>query len=146
MTTGDGRAALLAAALFIAGCAASPEPADDDSLYRALGEREGIERIVDGLLFRISEDGRIVEQFRGIDVARFERLLSEQLCELSGGPCTYSGDDMVTAHRGQDISEAEFNALVENLIEVMEHQNVPVAAQNRLVAKLAPMREDIIHQ
>lgn len=137
---------LLAGALLLGACASSPEPADDDSLYQALGERDGIERIVDGLLFRISEDGRIVEHFQGIDVARFERTLTEQICELSGGPCTYSGDDMVTAHRGQDINEAEFNALVENLVEVMEHQNVPVSAQNRLLAKLAPMREDIIHQ
>lgn len=138
-------ALFFAAAVALGACTFSPEPDADDSLYQALGEEQGIERMVEGLLFRISEDGRIVDQFDGIDVARFQRTLTEQICELSGGPCTYSGDDMVTVHRGQDISEADFNALVENLQDVMEHQHIPVAAQNRLLAKLAAMRDQVIH-
>lgn len=137
---------ILVVAALLGACASGPQAAEDDSLYQALGEREGIERIVEGLLFRISEDARIVDQFEGINVDRFQRTLTEQICELSGGPCTYSGDDMETVHRGRDISEAEFNALVEDLIEVMEHQNVPVATRNRLLARLAPLRERIIGQ
>ena len=137
--------AMVIGVLGLVGCTTAVGPDDDDRLYQALGERQGIDRLVDDLLFRISEDARIVDQFDGIDVNRFQRTLSEQICEISGGPCEYSGDDMVTVHRGRDISEASFNALVENLQDAMEHQNVPVAAQNRLLRKLADMRAEVIH-
>ena len=137
-------APLLLAAILLGACAGPAGPAGDDSLYRDLGERAGIETLVDALLFRISEDSRIVGQFADADPGRLHRTLSEQICELAGGPCVYSGDDMVTVHTGRDISEASFNALVEDLVEVMEHQRIPIRAQNRLLAKLAPMRGEII--
>ncbi len=134
---------VLLGALLLGACA-SHGPARDDSLYRALGEREGIEMLVDGLLFRISENQKILHHFAEADPARLHRTLTEQFCELSGGPCTYSGDDMVTVHTGMEITEAEFNSLVEDLLEVMDHQRIPVQAQNRLLARLAPMRAEII--
>lgn len=130
------------ALLLLAGCAT--QQSRDDSLYRELGGMAGIETLVDGLLFRISEDSRIVDQFADADPGRLHRTLSEQICVLAGGPCEYTGDDMVTVHTGRNISEASFNALVEDLVDVMEHQRIPVRAQNRLLAKLAPLRGEII--
>ncbi|MCC5808945.1 MAG: group 1 truncated hemoglobin [Ectothiorhodospiraceae bacterium] len=133
----------LALAAMLGACASSG-PTRDDSLYQALGEREGIEMLVDGLLFRISENQKILHHFTEADPGRLHRTLTEQFCELSGGPCTYSGDDMVTVHTAMRITEAEFNSLVEDLIQVMEHQRIPIQAQNRLLARLAPMRSEII--
>ncbi|MEX0729294.1 MAG: group 1 truncated hemoglobin [Aquisalimonadaceae bacterium] len=127
----------------LTGCAAT-EPVSEDSLYRALGERQGIAVIVDGLLFRISENSRIAHHFASAEPARLHRTLTEQFCVLAGGPCTYSGDDMVEVHTGMAITEAEFNSLVEDLIAVMEEQRIPITAQNRLLAKLVPLREKII--
>lgn len=133
---------LALAVLLLTGCAT--QQARDDSLYRDLGGMAGIETLVDGLLFRISEDSRIVDQFADADPARLHRTLSEQICVLAGGPCEYTGDDMVTVHTGRNISEASFNALVEDLVEVMEHQRIPIRAQNRLLAELAPLRSKVI--
>lgn len=49
-------------------------------------------------------------------------------------------------HRGLAISEAQFNAVVEHLIDAMDAQRIPQAAQNRLIARLAPMRKDVIYR
>jgi hemoglobin len=136
----------------LAGCAPPVvnEPSNrsqaSSSLFDELGGTAGITRIVEGLLINISEDERIVHHFSETDIDRLNEKLIEQLCVESGGPCKYTGDSMRDSHAGFDISEADFNALVENLIAAMEAQGVPVAAQNRLLARLAPMRSDIIYR
>jgi hemoglobin len=53
---------------------------------------------------------------------------------------------MEKSHGGRYITEAQFNALVEDLYRAMEKERTPVSAQNRLVALLAPMRPQIINQ
>jgi hemoglobin len=129
-------------ALVLAGCAT----ASRGSLYADLGAQSGIERIVDGFLDNIAADDRVFELFRETDIDRFRSKLIEQLCEVSGGPCVYSGDSMEKSHGGMHITESQFNAVVEDLILAMERERVPVAAQNRLLAVLAPMRPQIIHR
>jgi hemoglobin len=44
------------------------------------------------------------------------------------------------------ISRAQFNSVVEDLIRAMEAESVPVAAQNRLLARLAAMYPEIAGQ
>lgn len=133
-------------ALFLAVLMALPAqaPAADSELYQALGERSGISTIVKDLLGRIADDDRIAPQFKGIDVRRFHRNLTDQLCTLSGGPCTYSGKDMRSVHASMGVTETQFNALAEQLIRAMEEEGVPTWAQNRLLQRLVPLHEDIV--
>lgn len=51
--------------------------------------------------------------------------LKEQLCAATGGPCNYTGRDMKTAHAGMKITEAEFGAVGENLVKVLDTFKVP---------------------
>ena len=39
-----------------------------------------------------------------------------KICEAGGGPCKYKGKDMKSAHAGMQISGADFDALVEDLL------------------------------
>lgn len=116
------------------------------SLYQQLGEQQGIETIVEEMLYRVGGDERIAHHFDGVDIMRVHKLISEQVCDLSGGPCDYSGEDMKTSHRNMGVDNADFNALVEHLIAAMEKEDVPVSAQNRLLGVLAPMHSDIVEE
>jgi hemoglobin len=144
------RTVLVAAVLAVGVCACatrseSPAPAPvDDSVYRALGGQAGIEGIVDDLLDVVVEDERINFQFALTNIVRLRGMLILQFCSVSGGPCRYDGLSMEEAHAGRGITTAQFNALVENLILVMERRGVPVAAQNRLLRRLAPMHGDVV--
>jgi len=129
-------------ALLISGCSQQSAP----SLYQQLGAEAGIEAIVEGLLYEIEHDKRIVHHFADTDIARFRRLLAEQLCQLSGGPCVYTGGTMQESHTGFNISLADYDALVEGLISVMQRQNISIAAQNQLLALLAPMYKDVSYR
>lgn len=136
------------ASLLLAACAQSPQPpvAGDDSLYQALGGKPGITRVVEAMLINVAQDARIVSHFKNVDPVRLRDKLVEKFCVEAGGPCMYSGDSMAEVHKGQNISKAEFNALVEDLLKAMDSQGVPVPVQNRLIARLAPQREEVIHK
>lgn len=128
----------------LSGCQSTGEATQQDSsLYQQLGQRSGIANIVEDLLYLIVEDDRINEQFRGIDVRQFHTNLTDQLCELSGGPCTYTGRPMREGHADMNVTDTQFNAMAENLILAMEENDVPTAAQNRLIKKLVPMYPQI---
>ncbi|HCP56267.1 MULTISPECIES: group 1 truncated hemoglobin [Pseudomonas] len=132
------------AVLLLAGCVQSP--VKDDSLYRDLGKLPGITRIVEGMLLNIARDSRIVEHFENVDIERLREKLIEQFCVEAGGPCEYTGDSMAESHKGQNLTPSDFNALVEDLQDAMDTLDVPVRAQNRLLAQLAPMRGEVIDQ
>lgn len=128
--------------LLLLGCSTTSQT----SLYQRLGADEGITAIVDGLLFEIEHDERIVHHFADTDIGRFRTMLAEQLCDLSGGPCQYSGSTMQQSHTGFNISLADYDALVEGLIKVMQRQQISIADQNALLALLAPMYKDISYR
>lgn len=128
--------------LFLGGCQ-SLDSQPDVTLYQQLGEREGIANVVEDLLYLIVDDDRINQQFKGIDVAQFHHNLTDQLCELSGGPCTYTGRGMRELHSDMAITDTQFNALAENLILAMEKNDIPTGAQNRLIKQLVPLYPDI---
>jgi len=134
----------IAAMALLASCA--QQPPRDDSLYLALGERPGIQKIVEGMLLHVAKDPRIVEFFRRVDIVRVRDKLVEKFCVEAGGPCTYTGDSLAEAHKGMNLSRSDFNALVENLIDAMDDQHIPVPTQNRLIARLAPQRGEVIEK
>lgn len=113
-------------------------------LYAALGEKAGIDRIVDAFVERLLRHPRIGAQFKDIKPAALKEGLAEHFCALSGGPCTYQGSDMRELHADMEINKGDFNALVEVLQHAMDAQGIPFSQQNRLLALLAPMHRDII--
>lgn len=125
--------------------AAATMPAADASLYQALGERTGIERVVADLLRRATADSRISAQFKDTNLPQLQARLTDQICAATGGPCRYTGADMKTAHANLDIRKSDFNALVEDLQAAMDANQVPFSAQTRLLALLAPMHRDVVN-
>lgn len=125
---------------------ACSQTAPKDQLYQQLGSTVGIEKIVDGLLVEIEQDRQIVHHFRDTDIERFRKLLIEQFCELSGGPCKYTGVSMQESHTGFKITQADFDNLVRHLMKVMTEQNISISAQNQLLGLLAPMYGDVVYR
>jgi hemoglobin len=118
--------------------------AQDAATFDGLGGKPGIKKIVDTLLPIVLADPRIKDSFQDIDMKHLGMRLEEQFCMLSGGPCVYKGKDMVDIHDGLNITNAQFNALAEDLQIAMERNGVPSRIQNKLVAKLAPMQRGIV--
>jgi hemoglobin len=127
--------------LAVPALAQSAAPA---GLYQALGEKPGIDRLVDDFVNRAVKDPRIGAHFKDVKPAALKESLADQFCQLSGGPCKYEGADMKSAHADMQINKGHFHALVEVLQSAMDAQGIPFAQQNRLLALLAPMHRDVI--
>jgi hemoglobin len=138
-------AKILAASLGVAAALAAPL-ARADVYSDQFGGKAGMARITHEMMVGVLADPRIKDFFKDTDIERLEFLLAEQFCELVGGPCKYSGRDMKTVHRNENINTAHFNFLAEHLQVAMEKSGVPNWAQNRLIAKLAPMHRDVTRQ
>lgn len=112
--------------------------------YKAFGEKAGLVKVVDDTMLNLLTDDRTKPFFEKADQVRIKEKLVEQFCVELQGPCTYTGQSMKRSHKGQDITSAHFYALVEALQKAMNKNKIPQRAQNKLLAKLAPMSKDII--
>lgn len=134
------------AALMTIGCAAmeSHPTAPRKSLYDRLGGKPAITGVVDQFVANVANDTRINQRFATTDIPRLKKNLVDQVCQASGGPCTYTGRDMKTTHAGMRITNADFDALVGDLVAALDKFNVPQPEQKELLGLLGPMRKDIV--
>ncbi|HWW22187.1 MAG TPA: group 1 truncated hemoglobin [Steroidobacteraceae bacterium] len=131
--------------LCVAGLLCSFAPsAQSDTLFEQIGGESVLKSAVDEFANIILDDSRINFAFAGTNMDIFRSRLYSQLCDLSGGGCKYSGRDMRTAHARLNVSSAQFNALAEDLYQAMDKVGVSYRVQNKLVALLAPMQQDIV--
>src|SRR5690349_19877955 len=127
-----------------AAAAATPR-----SLYDRLGGTPAITSVVDGFVANVASDARINKFFSHVasDTAamrQFKQKLVDQVCQGSGGPCTYTGKDMKTAHAGMCLTNADFDALVEDQVKALDTAGFQQKEKDELLAVLGPMRADIV--
>jgi hemoglobin len=125
---------------------APPSIAASESLYRELGGKDGITKVVDLFLAKVDNDLRINLFFEKTDHKDLRNLVIEQFCQASGGPCVYSGRSMEEAHSGLNLTDADFAAFVEDLIAALDELKVPKSSQEKLLALLGPMKPQVVGQ
>jgi hemoglobin len=91
-------------------------------------------------------DRRIKRLFRHTDRAHLEQLLTDQICQAGGGDCQYAGRTMEEAHHGMHVTDAHFDAFIEDLTAALDEAHVADAEKNELLGLLGPMRAQIVNQ
>jgi hemoglobin len=118
----------------------------EDTLFADMGGQAGIDRIVDASVDNYLADNRIKAIFDESNIDRLRAEFKVQFCQVAGGPCAYKGHDMTEAHKGLHLTNANFNAVVEDLQDAMDKVGLPFATQNRFLARLAPMQHQVVSQ
>jgi len=139
--------ALAAACHHAAPPPAAPVPAPaaaGPSLYQRLGGLDAIRAVVNDFDARIDADPRISAFFKGLDEADFKAKLTDQICAATGGPCRYTGRTMKEAHAQLNVTNADFDALVEDLAASLDHFHVGAREKSELLGMLGRMRRDIV--
>ena len=114
------------------------------SLYDRLGGGDAINALTESWVARVGGDDRANGKFTRTDIDRLKKELVDQLCEATGGPCTYTGRSMLETHDGMQVTAGEFDVVMQHLDAALDELNVPKTEQDELVDLLRPMRDDIV--
>lgn len=116
----------------------------EKSLYDRLGGKDAITAVVEDFVANVAGDKRINAFFANADIPGLKQKLVDQICEATGGPCKYTGKDMKTSHNGMNVKEADFNALVEDLVKSLDKFKVGEKEKGELLGALGKMKPDIV--
>lgn len=131
-------------ATLLSACTSMQSAPPQKSLYDRLGGKPAIQAVVDDFIGNVAADDRINRFFAKTNIPRLNTMLVNQICEATGGPCKYEGRSMKAAHTGMGLSDADFNALVEDLVKSLNKFNVPEKEKKELITALAAMKGDIV--
>jgi hemoglobin len=132
--------------LALAACAAAEKKSADASLYERLGGKPAIEKVVDQFVANVAADDRINRRFAKTDIPKLKMHLVNQICEAAGGPCKYTGRDMVTTHKGMKVTRQEFNWTGDHLASALDTYKVPAREKNELLTAIGSMEPQIVGQ
>ena len=114
------------------------------SLYDRLGGADAINALTESWVARVGGDDRANGKFVRTDIERLMKEVIDQLCEATGGPCTYTGRSMLETHAGMKVTAGEFDVVMQHLDAALDELNVPKTERDELVGLLRPMRGDIV--
>jgi hemoglobin len=116
------------------------------SLYDRLGRYDAISHIVDGYLKGIRSDPQFSRfSGRGADsLRRAKQLLKDQLCALTGGPCSYIGRDMKTAHSGLGITSDEWSANMKYMAGALDNAKISGKEKTEFLAIIDSLKPAIV--
>lgn len=115
------------------------------TLYQRLGGADGIAHLVDDVIAAHLDNPVVKPRFENIqDMEYAKQMAREFFCAGSGGPETYTGKDMRTAHKGMNISEQEYLAVMDDIVLAMDKHKLDEETKNDVIAILYSLKGNII--
>lgn len=146
-----GRSSAVCASLVAGSCAgvgaARAQRAASDALYRQFGGQPGRVTLTGDFSVRVRADAHMGPWFQALDQKHVKQVLLVHFCAVSGAPCKRDGPNMAQAHAhaGIDVTDTEFNALIEVLQLSTDAQDMAFRAQNRMPSKRAPTHRETVN-
>ncbi|HNA28474.1 MAG TPA: group 1 truncated hemoglobin [Thiobacillaceae bacterium] len=116
------------------------------TLYDRLGGRPGIEAIVADIWNNHVSNPLIAKRYANSDPANVKRLVTEMCCAGFGGPETYTGKDMIAAHKGMNINDTEFVAVCDDVLKALDKNNVGKRERDEILCILYSLKGEVVYQ
>lgn len=140
---------ILTAAVLATPAAPQATAAKDPTLYTRLGGYDAVAAVTDDFVGRLAGDPSLGRFFKGHStnsLGRIRQLIVDQLCNVTGGPCVYTGRDMKTTHAGLAITEADWQASVKHLVATLDKFKVPQKEKDEVLAAVSGLKKDIVER
>jgi hemoglobin len=125
-----------------------PPPPPPPALYTRLGGKDGVAAIVDSFIDDLMADTRLKKAFaktkKGPKLDHFKQMLNDQICEMTGGGCKYTGKTMTDAHAGMKITSAQFDAFVGDFQLALEEKQVSKDDAKEFLDQLNLLKDQIV--
>lgn len=120
------------------------------TLFERLGGRSGIEAIVDDIVLLHLENPAIQARFRPyLEMPDKVAQVKKHTCDFfeagSGGPTSYTGRSMQDAHRGMNISAAEYMAAVDDILAALRKHRIDDQTQKDVLGIAYSLKGEILH-
>ncbi|AKH20425.1 group I truncated hemoglobin [Sedimenticola thiotaurini] len=115
------------------------------SLYERLGGQSGIAAIVEDIWANHTSNPVVKQRYIDSDPENVKRLVREMFCAGTGGPETYTGRDMLSAHRGMNINDQEFNSVIDDVLDAMTKNDAGQQEKDEVLAILYSLKGEIVH-
>ena len=140
---------LAACAILVLPLCATAATAQQKSLYQRLGGYDAIAAVSDEFIARLAADEQEKRFFIGFSndsKMRIRQHIVDFICKAAGGPCSYTGRDMKTAHAGAGISKADWERTLKIFGEVLDKFQVPDQERKDLAGAIGPLEKDIVEK
>jgi len=136
-------------AILMTGILWAQAPKAEKSLYERLGGQPAVEAVASGLVDRILADKRVNTWFAHAasspeNTKKYKATLTAFICKSVGGPCNYTGQDMVAAHKGRGVTSEAFNAVAENLSAQLDQLKVPAKEKSEVMTLVGSLKPSIV--
>ena len=146
---------ILSSVLLLGSFASSSVQAQEPSaqkvlLFERLGGLKGITVVVDDFIDRLVAN-ETLNKNPAIDAGRtsspapyLKFHVSALVCEVTGGPCKYTGKAMKESHSHLKITENEWSVMAAEFKKSLDKFKVPAAEQDELFAIVGTTKSDIV--
>ena len=74
----------------------------------------------------------------------YDRTFDCDAAKILPGEYYYTGKDMLTTHRGMNISEQEFVAVLDDAMDALDKCGVDAATRNEVLGVLWSMKKEVV--
>jgi hemoglobin len=114
------------------------------TLYERLGATPGITRLAGDLVDQHMKNERIATRFAKSDLPHMKQLAATFFIGATGGPQVYEGKDMLSAHKGMNISADEFMAVLDDALAAMDKNKIGPGEQSEVLFAFYSMRSHVM--
>ncbi|HEX3132875.1 MAG TPA: hypothetical protein VHX44_04745 [Planctomycetota bacterium] len=127
-------------------CRTTFNQARENSLYQKLGGQAALSAVVDAFYVKVLADDRIKHYFADVNMEKQIRRQKAFLSAAFGGPVAWTGKDLRKAHADLKLSEADFNAVAENLVSTLKDFKVKQELIDQVVAIALSVKNDVLNK
>lgn len=118
----------------------------ESSLYERLGGEAAVDAAVDKFYRKVLGDERISRHFETLDMDLQRAKQKAFLTYAFGGPANYSGRDLRTAHAKMQLTEADFDAVMQHLGDTLAELGVPAPLIAEAAGIALSVKDDVLNR
>jgi len=142
--------AVLATVLVVSAVGVATAQDKPKALYDRLGGVYSIATVVDDFIERLLVNDTLnanpaISQARShVPKAGLKYQVTALVCEVTGGPCKYTGRAMKESHQQLNITEGQWQAMVADFQKTLDKFEVPAKEQEELIIIVGSTKKDIV--
>ena len=114
------------------------------SLYERLGGSEGITKISSDVVDNHLSNPAVSPRYVDSNIEKVKHGAATFFVQATGGPEVYAGKDMLSVHRGMNISAVEFMAVLDDCLDALAKNDIGQREQEEVLYALYGLRKQIV--